>query len=512
MQWLTKKTIIKTFLMAILVVGMTISPLPQFILASSLLILNLYATYKQLSPKGNIGLLLGTIILAPLTITPLMGSVLSSLFFLPAIYLLDQDLKEHSLTQTLQLQKRTREPTLLFKSNLIALGVILISSVILVNMTIVLATIILIAYFTGAISIAILKTPKKPIREIKTWSRILVGNTEKKTIPLTTTTKQPIYLAITSLQTWVRIKQSICLLQDDKNVDIEVTFTPPLAGPTKIQLNASTLDRRGLIQTVQLLEPIELQVIPRAKYAQWLAKKYLEHSGSGASALAATLSLKALKSTRKSTEYYGNRPYQPGDKLGDIDWKHTVTLGELIVKEFKGSHGQPVIIVVNLTATDVQDADKLVYNLVMAALTAATESLPVGLACFNQKEALSATGTTNPRETIKKAFKNIEKITIKPQLTKILQTTELHKHKRKGQLYETTPEPKVKVTEILDFEYETLQSAVKQHPATVALTTCVEKTATPAVITVASTRSGDEEALMVTLQKLKERGYRIITI
>ena len=71
-------------------------------------------------------------------------------------------------------------------------------------------------------------------------------------------------------------------------------------------------------------------------------------------------------------------------------------LGELIVKEFAGAQGQTGIIVADLTAKDLEDADILAYNFVMSALTLATESLPSALAVYNQKEicGYSTNGST----------------------------------------------------------------------------------------------------------------------
>jgi uncharacterized protein (DUF58 family) len=505
MQWLTKTTIIKAYLMAILAVGMTVSALPQFILAIALLSLNLYATYKQLTPKNNIPLLLGTIILTPLTLTQLTGSILSSLFVLPAIYLLDQDLKEYIVTQPLQLKNRPREPTRLLKSALIALGTIFATAITLENSTIVSATTLLISYFTIFSCLAIIKIPKQPIHDTKTWSRLLVGTTEKKTIQITSLTKRPLYVVITPVQTWVRVKQSAYLLKSNKNIEVEVTFTPPLAGPTKIQLQASTLDTRGLIQSTQQFETIELHVLPRAKYAQWLAKKFLEHSGVGASATAASAQLKALKLARKSVEYYGNRPYQPGDRLREIDWKHTYMLGELVVKDFEGTHKQPAIIVANLETVNAEKADRLAYNIIVSALTSAVETLPSGTAFFNSEAVISTTRLTDSRETLKKSLKYTEQIKIRPQTIRILQpeiSCEIPAVTQKNS----------EIKKILEFEASINQTITKTYPGSQALNKCVEKTLTPSMIIIASSLTDEEKALLITLYKLRDKGHNIIKI
>jgi uncharacterized protein (DUF58 family) len=511
MQWLTKKTITKTYLIAILVLGMTISSLPQFTLAIALLILNLYAMYKRLSPKSNIILLLGTIMLAPLTIAQLTGSILSSLFVLPTIYLLDQNLQDYALTQPLQPQKRTREPTPLLKSTLVVLGTILAASLALVSWEIVSVTIILIVYFTAVLSIESRRIPKKPIQETKTCSKLLAGNTENKTIQLSTVIKQSLYTTVISLQTWVQVKQSSYILKSNKSADVEVIFTPPLAGPTKIQLQAVTIDTRGLLQTSQILEPIEVHVIPRAKYAQWLAKKYLEQTTSGAASTAATETQRAIKAARKGVEYYGNHRYQPGDRLKDVDWKHTYMLGEIVVKEYAGAHGQPTIIVADLRAKEAEQADELAYNMITSALTLATESLPAGLAVYNAKKVIAAMPPSNPTKNLKAIIKITDEITIVDLPLKVTQQIEVRRLKNIiAQLNQTRTEAPEVLVKILAFEYEVIEQARKIDSASQALTVCVNKMPPPAILTIASQTIYDSDGLLATIDKLKEKGYNVI--
>ena len=82
------------------------------------------------------------------------------------------------------------------------------------------------------------------------------------------------------------------------------------------------------------ISALKLVVIPRATYADDLARQYLsgaETAGSPASSVGAIQSLYGL---RQGIEFYGNRMYQPGDNLKNIDWKHSVKYNELVTKEF----------------------------------------------------------------------------------------------------------------------------------------------------------------------------------
>ena len=149
------------------------------------------------------------------------------------------------------------------------------------------------------------------------------------------------------------------------------------------------MDSRGLVVTGQVLQPVDLHIIPRAKYAKWLANKFLEQTSQG-SGTAAGVPRKLSVAGRSGVEFHDTRPYQPGDSWKDLDWKHSCMLNQLIVKEFSEAHGNVGIIVADLTAKDLEDADKLSYNLVMSALTLATEALPAALAIYNSKEILAA--------------------------------------------------------------------------------------------------------------------------
>jgi hypothetical protein len=187
-------------------------------------------------------------------------------------------------------------------------------------------------------------------------------------------------------------------------------------------------------------------------------------------------------------------------------------LGELIVKEFGGAQGQSVIIDADLTAKDAEDADKLAHNLVMTALTLATEALPAALAIYNHTEVLAATPPENPRETLKKTLQLTQKITITEPKEKVLEPTQIRRLRRAiGQLTQTNTESAHKLSELLKFEFEANQEAAKAHPAAQALMKAIQSTQAPAVITVASAIGYDSDVLLLTLEHLKEKGYSAVT-
>jgi hypothetical protein len=188
-------------------------------------------------------------------------------------------------------------------------------------------------------------------------------------------------------------------------------------------------------------------------------------------------------------------------------------LGELIVKEFSGAHGNNGIIVANLTAKNVEAADRLAYNFVMSALTLALEALPSALAVYNQNENLAATSLMNPRETLKKALKLTQRITIVEPKEKVLQPTTIRKLRRSiGQLSKVNGEPARQLSELLKLETIANQEAAKQHPATETLAEATRNVQGSAVMIVASPISDDSDALLLALERLKDKGYSTVMV
>lgn len=134
-------------------------------------------------------------------------------------------------------------------------------------------------------------------------------------------------------------------------------------------------------------------VIPRATYADYLARQYLSGSKTGRLPLVSSVgAVKSLYGLRQHIEFYGNRMYQPGDSIKNIDWKHSVKYNELVSPEFFEVQGQPMIMLVNLVAGSVDESDKLAYNIIAAALSLAQDGIPTAIAAYDDQ----ASGPVHP--------------------------------------------------------------------------------------------------------------------
>jgi hypothetical protein len=369
-------------------------------------------------------------------------------------------------------------------------------------------------YITAILSYITVKVPKAPLTEAKTFSRSLVGDTQNQLATLHGKAGVPLTVLLNPQEPWVQVEPTNFELHKNGKKNIRLRFTPPLAGPATLQIQATTMDPWGLTKTNQKLQPIELHIIPKAKYAQWLAKKFLEQTATSGTITAATrLPSRAIWFAKQGVEYQGSRIFQPGDRLKNVDWKHSLILNELISKEFEGTQRQPTIIAANVTVENAEEADKIAFNFVMTSLTLAIEALPTALAIYNCEEVLAATPMGNPRETLKEALKLSRKITLVDHAEKALQSTEVWRLDRFiRQLEKAKTESAQKLQEILQLEKQANQKAAKDHPASRTLTKAAEHTPPPAFIAVLSARREDDSVLSSLLGKLEDKGYNTVQV
>ena len=73
-------------------------------------------------------------------------------------------------------------------------------------------------------------------------------------------------------------------------------------------------------------------------------------------------------------------------------------------------------------------------------------------------------------------------------------------------------EPARRLSEILKFEHEALQDNSRRHPVSNALEKEAKDTSPPATIIVVLLLNHDAEALSVTLENMRKRGYNIIRV
>lgn len=512
------------YLLLVLLAATILSPLPYSLFALVLLLVMVFIASRPLYPRLNIVITVAAIFLLPLILQPLLEYLTYTMLFslttvqimavmsiLPIIYLLDYNLRQNAqdMTPAHKIKRRyiTSIPRTLFISTL----VIALVSLILNNPILLFTTIVLALYLLVILIRVLHAIPRLPLDIPTIWKRVIAGTTADISLYATSKASIRLHSLFSPVDPWVKITPQRFTLNRAK-IQLNLSITPPLAGPSHPQLQVSVIDPWGFTQVNQVIEPVELHVIPRARYAEWLALRYLEQTGAGAAG-ATTLPPKATLIPKRGVEYFDSRSYQPGDPLRDIDWKHTLKLSQLIVKEYIEAGEQVAIIAVNLSVTDAEEADKLAFNLITTALTLVREAIHSALAVYNHHKVVVTTAVTDPREILKQALLLVKDITPVEFGHRFLQPPDISKLRRNiSLLKQVASEPAQRLLNMLDFEYQAIEEAAKNHPATLALSVVIEHTLPPAIIVLVSQLNHDAEALMVITEKLSRRGFTTIPI
>jgi hypothetical protein len=522
------------YLLAVLLATTLLSSLPYSPVALILLLVILFTTLRHLYPRLNIVIAFITLFILPLLLEPLLheisstglqSSVLSVLGMttltsiqiiavaavLPAIYLLDWSLKQCALsTGLLHNHQKGRYintgPTTLFVSALIMLVV----SVMINNITLFLSGVISIFYLLAILTKVLLSVPRLPLGILVTEKRVIAGTTADISLKIESRARIRLHGMLSPVSPEVTVKPERFTI-DKAVIELDLTVTPTLAGPSRPPLWLSATDPCGFLRVNQLIEPLELHVIPRARYAEWLAMRYLEKTQAKGSV--ATTTPEAITLPSRGVEFLDSRDYQPGDELRHIDWKHTLKFKQLIMKEYMDVGQQSAIIGVNLSVSDAEEADKLAFNLITTSLTLAQETIPTALAAYNYHEVVLTTPVIDPREVLKQALTLVKNIGCVEFARRFLQPADIGQLRRNIILLnQATSQPSQQLSNILDFERQAMEEAAKNNPSTLALSTVAKYAPSPAIIILVSQLNHDTEALTITTEVLSKKGFTYIPV
>ncbi len=510
-------------MLLVLLAATVISALPYSWLALFLLLVMLFITFRTVLPRFRLAITVLLVFLMPLVVAPSLRyltslsttilGIMAAASMLPVLYLVDDSLRQNaqSISPSLGRETEGRYISAIFISLSILALVMLLLSFVLGNRTLLSTAVVFALYLAGILWRVFLAIPRRPFAVTAVWRRVIAGGTINISHYVTSRASVKLYGLISPVEPWVRaVPQKLVL--DEGKVELELSLTPPLAGPSHPGLRVSALDPWGFIQVDQLIEPVALQVIPRARYAEWLARQYLEQAKAGV-VEAAALPPRAIIMPKRGIEYNNSRSYQPGDQLRDIDWKHTIKLNQLIIKEYIEAGKQAAIIAVNLAVAGTEAADKLAWSLITAALTLAQEGIPTALAAYNQQRVVLTLALTDPREILKQTLSLVKEISSIEFAHRYLEMPDFGNLRRNiAQLRHVQSEPAQRLLRILDFEYRAIEHAAKSHPAMVALSLLSERTPISATILLVSQLNHDAEAIQLATEKLSRREFAIIPV
>jgi uncharacterized protein (DUF58 family) len=340
--------------------------------------------------------------------------------------------------------------------------------------------------------------------------RVLAGHAVDATVSISSRARLDIGILLEEPFEWSRISPRGFAIGREA-VRVGVRMTPPLAGPSMVSVRAAAVDPWGLTMVQQEVDLVGLRVVPRAAYAAWLARRFLEQARPGVLAGATVTEAGWRGRVRRGLDYYGARPYEPGDVLRDVFWKHTLKLGELVMKERRDEHGEPVIVAANLSVGDPEAADWLAFRLLMSVLTLAREGVPLAFSAYTADNVISVTPPMAPREAVRHALGLVEAIKITTPPVRVLQPSRVGRLRRNIlRLGGSSAEPAARLARILVFEHQALLHRAQGHPVFTALKSAAARMNAPAGVLFISRYSEEAEAMEVAMERLRRRGLRTV--
>jgi len=149
--------------------------------------------------------------------------------------------------------------------------------------------------------------------------------------------------------------------------------------PPSFPLNACVIDPWGLSQVRFEINPVKLVVIPRARYADYLARKYLSGSRFGRLPLVSSVgTIRSLYGLRQGIEFYGNRivptrrQSEGNNRLETLRKNTTNWLPRKFLNSGTARHSPES----TWSRPIWKKTDKLAYNIIAAALSLAQDGIP----------------------------------------------------------------------------------------------------------------------------------------
>ena len=480
-----------------------------------IILLGTYLFFWQYPIRAHIHLLVDYFMLFTIAVllAPFTGPFFSLLISLPVLVPITKSLQETAAALSYQNTKYTYRPTNIGIALPFMAILALFVSLFLGNLSLLLVSLTLIVYFGILGVIVIRKLHSKPIQETTVYQRMVAGTEDHLTVNLTVKTKIGGILFFVSPYEWLQVNPNTVSLTE-KELIIDVSLSPPLLVPSTIRIKAYVIDRWGLVQTQFEVEPIDLHVIPRAKYAAWSARKYLSEARLGTLPLITNISVMSpLYDLRGGVEYYRSQLYQSGDSFKNIDWKHSLQYNELITKKFTEFYGRPAIVLINLTIGDAEEADKLIYKILAIAMSLAQENIPTALAAYDHEHVELTTMALQPRQLLLKSLKIIQSVTIFSNPMRYLEPLDVTRLRANiNRIRSLDSEASRVLLKLLQLEYNTMNSNAKINPASQALSIALNKAGKQSNVVVISQHNHDAEALALNTFRLARKGNKVITI
>ena len=450
----------------------------------------------------------------PLFYQPLFGGSLSVLLSLPVLPLLDRDLRVFASASSIEnpekpsrLRWRLTRPGL---SVVLSLSGAAAAALAITGWTLLLSVGLVVIYLLVIANLVFKSVSGQPVTAGVVSRRVLAGSLEHIPVKLVNQSRLSGHLRLFSSCPWFFVRPDRLVLNKPE-LEIETTFTPPLSGSQSLSCRAAFVDPWGLLRFDFTLKMMAIVVTPRAKYAEWMAREYLGASRGGRVEAMTSVAPSSRRASSRGIEFYGLRPYQPGDSMRTVDWKHTSKLHQMIVREFLDTSTECAVVAINLSVPDEEEKDRLVYDLITRSLTLAGENIPSALTAWNDEEVVKTTRLLDPRQALVEALSLIKEVSISPAPLRYLASPDVGR--LRANLYRLRLSdygPAQKLAGLLQLEYNALGEAARKHPAAEVLSAALAGVKGKPNILLISAGNGDDAVVAFNRDALERRGYRFL--
>lgn len=444
---------------------------------------------------------------------PLTGAWFSIVPALPLLALVNGSLEECAMVQNYNDSKRQKTITGVGIALPALAFLVLLIALLLSDISILLPSLSALAYCCTIMVLVIRRTPSIPVEYSRLEYRMIGGSVARIPLEIRAKTDFSRVLFVVSPYDWLSINPKELILRRGGQ-DVQIHISPTLAGSPVIRLQGHVLDRWGLIWTSFYIEPLVLHIIPRARYAEWLAKKYIEETSPGELPLMSDRMVQGqIYGFRRGNEYYSNRPYQPGDSLKKIDWKSSIKYHDLISREHIDFHGKSAISLINLSVANEEEADRLAFFIMIAALTLAHENIPTVLAAYNHEKVRVVTLPLKGNQLVTGSLSIAKEMITYVNPVKYLNSPDyLRLRDDIMRISQVKSEASEKLADLLKLELENHRREAEQNPATQALMTAFLKTDRKSNVLIISNRNHDAVALEFNRAVWAKRGNAVIPL
>jgi hypothetical protein len=506
-------TALKIYLCAVLTAAAVLSTPASSVAAVLTLLIYLFFQWQPVFPFADMLVTWFGFFAVVTLFYPLTNIVISNVIALPLLLLMTASLIKTAAHVPKNNTAYPRSLTNIGITLPLITLIIIIFGLFLNNYALVLAGSIAILFLGVLIGLSIYKISAKSVIAEKIQQRMLAGASADLQINLLSQTGFGGMLFVESPYQWLKIHTPELLLVQE-NIVLKLYLSPSLSGPSDVQLRAYMTDCWGLTQFQFQFSPLQLIVIPRARYAGWLAKRYLAATKPGLLPLISNVStVKPQFAYRRGIEYYGSQIYQPGDELKNIDWKHSVKYNKLISKEFVEFHGQPAVLLINLAAANAEEADELSQKIITTAISLARESIPTVITAYDQNGVKVVTPTLQPRRIVLQSMEITKEITLYANPARYLHTPAVSRLRANiARLASVEGDAPKILSQLLNIEYVNLMNNVTVNPATLAIYKALDNANIQSTIVVVSMLNHDINAIATNTYLMSKRGYAIVTV